>query len=477
MTAAVRRLSFGMGDPFARTSGPIASPSLGERLEGATLEANRTPRALIGHLLATGLAVGIFRSIDPQGPWLAWLTVVMGLWGARLLWWCAFRQGWWPAPANMLNWGRGNTLLILMQGLVAGVACAAVQPAATGFQQATLLTVLFACVLAAVPSLINRPAVLSVYGVCTTGPMAAAVLLDSADPEHLSLVGSVVLLLGLVVWTASSYRSAFLRITHLKERADSLRRSVSDAAIRAEQARLEAEVADRFKTQLLAAASHDLRQPLTALRLYALQLRHGTAAAGHTTALDGLQQGIEALDTMLHDLLSVAARQRGALMAVPRGVELGEIYERLRPQLNPCAFDRGLDLRWLGGHRLVWADPDMLERCLRNLVTNAIEHTEDGGVLVLARSRGPFVVLQVWDSGCGLTAEHQSRLFEAGSTPARQGGRGLGLTIVRQLAHLMGAQLSVRSRLGRGTVFELLLPLSGQGAAPAAAAPASTLHC
>ena len=164
-------------------------------------------------------------------------------------------------------------------------------------------------------------------------------------------------------------------------------------------------------------------------------------------------------------------------MAVPRGVGLGEIYERLRPQLNPCAFDRGLDLRWLGGHRLVWADPDMLERCLRNLVTNAIEHTEDGGVLVLARSRGPFVVLQVWDSGCGLTAEHQSRLFEAGSTPARQGGRGLGLTIVRQLAHLMGAQLSVRSRLGRGTVFELLLPLSGQGAAPAAAAPASTLHC
>lgn len=477
MTAAVRRLSIGVGPASVGAAHATPAPSLGERLGAAALEANRTPRALIGHLLATGLVTGIFRSIDPNGPWMAWLMVVMGLWGTRLRWWWALRGGPQTAPASLLEWWRRNTLLILLQGLVAGVACAAVQPVATSFQQATLLSVLFACVVAAVPSLIDRPSLLMVYAAFTTGPMTAAVLLDRADPEHLSLVGSVVLLLGLVVWTASSYRLAFLRITRLKERADSLRRSVSEAAMRAEQARTEAEIADRFKTQILAAASHDLRQPLTALRLYALQLRHGTAAREQAAALDGLQRGIEALDTMLHDLLSVAARQRGGLVAVPRWVDLDEIYARLRPQLNPCAFDRGLDLRWLGGQKRVWADPDMLERCLRNLVTNSLEHTEDGGVLVLARSRGPFMVLQVWDSGCGLTDEHRSRLLEAGGASARPDGRGLGLTIVRQLAHLMGAQMGVRSRLGRGTVFELLLPLSAQDEASATAAPASTPRC
>ena len=131
------------------------------------------------------------------------------------------------------------------------------------------------------------------------------------------------------------------------------------------------------------------------------------------------------------------------------------------------AFEKGLSLRLRGGERHVFADPLLVERILRNLVSNAIRYTNDGGVLVSARLRGEGIALQVWDSGVGIRRHEQPRIFEefyqvADDAPPltahQRKGMGLGLAIVQRLAALMQAPLALSSVPGRGTVFTLLLP-------------------
>jgi two-component system, sensor histidine kinase len=144
------------------------------------------------------------------------------------------------------------------------------------------------------------------------------------------------------------------------------------------------------------------------------------------------------------------------------------LFERLRLQLGPLAFDRGLTLRFRGAHHALHADPALLGRILSNLVANALQHTDDGGVLVacrrVERSRlgRPQWRLQVWDSGCGIAAEALPRLFEPfyrAPTRRRVAGLGLGLSIALRLAEAMDARLSVRSMPGHGTVVTLTWPL------------------
>jgi two-component system, sensor histidine kinase len=145
---------------------------------------------------------------------------------------------------------------------------------------------------------------------------------------------------------------------------------------------------------------------------------------------------------------------------------VADILRKLRLHFEPTAFEKGLSLRLRGGSRVVHADPLLVERILRNLVSNAIRYTNDGTVLVGARRRGDKVVLQVYDTGVGIRPEERVRIFEefyqVPNTevvePHQRKGLGLGLAIVKRLADLMGAPLSVSSQPGRGTVFTLELP-------------------
>ena len=143
------------------------------------------------------------------------------------------------------------------------------------------------------------------------------------------------------------------------------------------------------------------------------------------------------------------------------------LYQRIAIHARPLAFEKGLDLKFRGGHHLTCVDPGLLERVLRNLVSNAIRYTEDGGVLVSCRQRGGQLLLQVWDSGIGIAETNREHIFEEfyqvvspeGLTPPPRRGMGLGLAIVRRVVDLMGLPLDLRSRLGRGTVFSLLMPM------------------
>jgi len=158
----------------------------------------------------------------------------------------------------------------------------------------------------------------------------------------------------------------------------------------------------------------------------------------------------------------------------PVDFELADIFRKVRLHFEPAAFEKGLELRIRGGRRVACADPLLVERIVRNLVSNAIRYTSDGSVLVSCRQRGERLLLQVWDTGPGIHADQRARVFEefyqvpgtAAVGGEQKKGLGLGLAIVKRLAALMQAPLALRSEEGRGSVFTLELPV---GKAPRAA--------
>ena len=235
----------------------------------------------------------------------------------------------------------------------------------------------------------------------------------------------------------------------------------------AQAQRRTAERASAAKTQFLAAASHDLRQPLHALGLFVQTLRSRHPAP--PGLVDNIGEAVIALDDLFTELLDITRIDAGAVDVRAADFVIEPLWRRLRLHFEPVAFDKGLVLTLRGGHHVAHGDALLVERILRNLTANALRYTADGGVLVAARRRRDRLLLQVWDSGMGIAAGDQGRVFDefvritdASTDPATiaaQRGMGLGLAIVKRLAKLMGTTVELRSIPGRGSVFSLTLPL------------------
>jgi PAS domain S-box-containing protein len=231
------------------------------------------------------------------------------------------------------------------------------------------------------------------------------------------------------------------------------------------RARAQAEQASNAKSRFLAAASHDLRQPLQAAILYNNVLTRQLAGTLHAATASKLESSLHALRDLLNRLLDISRLEAGALTPEIAVVSLPILFEHLRDQFLPQAQQKHLRLRLRPGPWKVRSDPQLLEQLLRNLVTNAIRYTEKGGVLVGCRRRGNQLRIQVWDSGIGIPANELDAVFDefyriAGADRGRQAGMGLGLAIVRGLSQLLGHPVTVRSKVGRGTVFEVRVPLA-----------------
>jgi signal transduction histidine kinase len=237
------------------------------------------------------------------------------------------------------------------------------------------------------------------------------------------------------------------------------------------EARDGAESANRSKTGFLAAASHDLRQPIHALGLYMGSLRHRPLEAGASEIVERMEGSVAALESLLNALLDISRIDAGVLVPQTRPFDLGALLHRLADGFSREAADKSLRFSVrIGGAApaCALADPMLVERVLRNLIANAVKYTASGGVLVTCRPRGargpaPQWRVEVWDTGPGIAPAEQERVFEefyqAGNPERdRHGGLGLGLSIVRRLARLMHLPLVLHSRPGRGSRFALDLP-------------------
>jgi two-component system, sensor histidine kinase len=230
-----------------------------------------------------------------------------------------------------------------------------------------------------------------------------------------------------------------------------------------------AEEANVAKSRFLASASHDLRQPVHALGMFVGALRDRPLDDGSRKLVRQIENSIGALDSLFAAILDISRLDAGVIEARPQVFPIQPLLERTCQEATPDAERRGVALRLVPCSVEVETDPILLERILRNLVSNAVRYTEDGSVIVGCR-RGARLSVEVWDSGCGIASDQQDLIFQefyqiGNPERDRTRGLGLGLAIVRRLTQILDIPLAMRSELDRGSVFKLSVPLAAVGPA------------
>jgi two-component system, sensor histidine kinase len=224
-----------------------------------------------------------------------------------------------------------------------------------------------------------------------------------------------------------------------------------------------AEQANRDKSRFLASASHDLRQPMHALGLFANAFDKSKLGPHERHLLVNLERCIESLDHSFNAMLDVSRLDAGVIDAQVQSFEVRDVFRRLHMHFAGQAEAKGLQLRFKPGGRVATTDPQLLERILGNLVANAIKYTKEGGIIVAARGHGSHMTLEVRDTGPGIAENELPHVFEEfyqidNASRDRTHGLGMGLAIVKRLVLLLDHPLDVKSVPGRGTTFKLRVP-------------------
>lgn len=238
-----------------------------------------------------------------------------------------------------------------------------------------------------------------------------------------------------------------------------------------QHARQAAENAERVKTRFLAAASHDLRQPLQALHLFLDALDRQNLNQHQYSALHHIDLALSSLSQMLNSLLDFSRIESGTVSYHPKNLALQPALLNLMKLMGPLADQKNLVIRLRETNTIVYTDPILLELLLRNLISNAIRYTHKGGILLSARRRGRRVMVEVWDTGIGISQKELPTIFDefiqlGNSERDWQNGLGLGLSIVQGISKIIGGQIEVKSKPGQGSVFRLWLPSANTSVNP-----------
>jgi signal transduction histidine kinase/CheY-like chemotaxis protein len=250
----------------------------------------------------------------------------------------------------------------------------------------------------------------------------------------------------------------------VRERTDELQR-LNDALIKA---KAEAEEANISKTHFLAAASHDLLQPLNAARLYATSLKERIRAKIMTddclTLAVNVEDSLEAVEDILTALLDISHLDAGATKPEITAFTINDIFRQLQLEFEPTAHEKGLAVTFVPSSLPILSDRRLLRRLLRNLISNAVKYTAAGRVIIGVRHRGRQARIEIWDTGLGIPKAKQRTIFrEFERLPAAMQtapGAGLGLSIVERLSRVLNHEIQLRSQPGRGSVFSVLVPLA-----------------
>ena len=239
------------------------------------------------------------------------------------------------------------------------------------------------------------------------------------------------------------------------------------------RAKEDAERANLAKSKFLAAASHDLRQPVQALMFFTSALTLKIKDTPAASMLDDLQQSLEGLNLLLESLLDVSRLDAGVVAPHIETVPLAPLLERIANEHSLVAHGKGIGLTVMPSRAFVRSDPTLLGRILGNLVANAVRYTPKGRILVGVRHAGANLRIEVWDTGIGIPADRSEEIFQeftqlGNPERDRSQGLGLGLAIVRRLARLLDHPLALRSEPGRGSMFSVEVP---QAAPQIAVAP------
>ncbi len=461
--------------PPPSASRPLARPS-GADEEVLALIARQVTTVPWGVALGAQVVLLTAWSSAPRSALLAWAVAVLGLQAWRM-----HRLRRLPAETDRPLDQRVRTAVWLsgLNGLVHGAAVG-LFPWMDEAQRAILTILLGGLSVAAVGTTHGHPRIyraftLPAMGALIAGWAALGLTGPALDWGHLGMALLLVAYLAVMLGLARDADRRLCDATALREEQERL-----NGALR--QALDEARVAMAARNRFLASASHDLRQPLQTLTLLCAALETRVQTADSRDIVHRMDLALDSLREEMNALLDLSRLDAGVVELHRAPLSLDTLLGRLGEELQSACEAKGLRARCVIEPGLVCeSDAVHLERLLRNLIDNAVKYTEEGEVQLRALRTGEQIEVVVQDTGVGMAASDQERVFEEFfqvHNPARDRskGLGLGLSIVRRLARLLDHPLSLRSAPGEGSTFTLWLPVATRAPEPAASAqPAAVL--
>jgi signal transduction histidine kinase len=372
------------------------------------------------------------------------------------------------ARAPQQSFLSGYAALGVALGLAWAACAVLVRPDNFGFEAFVVLAL---CVVFTAGSVFNAHHLPMLYGFQTAGQGTLAVIYALRGG---TLNWGIAAGFAILMWTLIGYGRAFHRgFVRAIELGFENMRLVGELTVKTQAL----EQANMAKTRFLASASHDLRQPLHAMSLLIGLLGERARGLGVEDLVQRIGQSTEAMESLLNGILDISRLDAGVERPEFAALSTRELLARIERQFAPQAAARGLRLRLRLHSAAHWVRSDrvLLARMLDNLVANALRYTNEGGVLVGVRPHGEGLALEVWDSGIGIPADQIDAVFQEfvqlhNPQRDRSLGLGLGLSIVKRTAELLGHRIEVLSRPGRGSMFRLVVPRT---VAPLQSAPAA----
>ena len=447
------------------------------RLEQTRMVYHHMPTSLSGTMVGACLLTAVMWPVIPHWLLLAWLGCMSANQSWRLVLYLRFRRRGIDAT-NFERWARYWAIAAGISGSIWGTASVLFFVPDSPLYQTLLITLVFAIISVGVPLIASHAPSLYAFVFPVLLPLIARAAWEG-ETLHLILAFIVTGVMIGILAVGRKYHSLLSESLRRRFENEALAASLSEQNAELERARNVAEQLSRAKTHFFAAASHDLRQPLHAMGLFAAALVEKVRDPQTLSVVNNIYASVGALESLFNELLDMSKIDAGAIRPNIVDFALHPLLDRLHMDFEPEAFEKGLRLRIHAGDVFAHGDPLLLERILRNLIGNSIRYTERGGILVGVRRRGAQLRIEVWDTGIGIPADQQTKIFEefyqlGNPERDRKKGLGLGLSIVKRISQLLDHPVSMRSVSGRGTVFRIDVP-AGQEADQAGAAVAAAL--
>ncbi|MBC8022697.1 MAG: response regulator [Burkholderiales bacterium] len=428
------------------------------------------PRGLANGFVFACMSAALMWPNLPHAFLGAWLVMFVVFLATRLAIARAFLAADQP-PDTFPLWARRAAIGYGATGLAWGILGAAAIHYAFD-EKLYILWVAFLIVLFAVlqsQTTGAKPIVLRSFVICAMVPIVAVSILEPSPNYWLRLVAET-LVFGIALLAGRAGN---------RNAAESIAMRFENVELLQELTRQKEELdrANLAKTRFLAAASHDLRQPMQAVVLLVESLQERVHEPGVRRIVDNIRSSVTGMSSLLNEILDISRFDSGTVKPQRASFPISEVLDRVRSSFAQPAAQKGLALRVRGCDVVVDTDPVLLYRILVNLVNNALRYTERGGVLVACRRRAGGLSIEVWDTGIGIPPTQLDAVFREfyqvdNRERDRDKGLGLGLAIVERTARLLDHPMGVRSRLLRGSVFFLVVPFGDPARVrPAQAAP------
>ena len=465
--------------PIAAT--PADSAEIRQRIAAAQIDAvfSAVPLGVSAAGLASIILTEILRHFGfaDARTGFTWNLYIVGCAASHLLLWRAHRREP-PHVARWRIWALWFSVISLAEGI--GWGWAPIGLVTGGRFDVELIVILVTFGVSAGAMAAFGPYLPAFFALFFPATVPYVVVnVTSSDPLQQVSCLLMILFIGAIAGLGFTANRSFKQLVGLRIRTQEMAADLQRQKEIAERQRAIAEQASLAKSTFLAAASHDLRQPVHALGIFVGALRGVAMPAEGQRIVEQIEASTAAMDGLFSALLDISRLDAGVVAVERRPFAIGPLLDRICRDHREEAKAKNVALVCKRSAAVVRTDPVLMERILRNLVSNAVRYTDRGRIVVGCRRRTDIAVMQVWDTGRGIPLDQQERVFQeyyqlGNPERDRTKGLGLGLAIVRRLTALLECKLTLHSQLGRGSCFEVSIPLADGVLEVAEPAPATS---